>query len=135
MKSERRKDKILEFLKKNGTVKVTNLSKALKVSEVTIRNYLTDMENKGLLTRVHGGAIFSYRPYYSMNLNQRLETNRQAKERIAKENAERAEKAKSHTSVNHANVNVKPYNHEEAMKAQKEMIEKSIEASKNAGKR
>lgn len=63
------------------------------------------------------------------------ETVEEAKERIAKENAERAEKAKSHTSVNHANVNVKPYNHEEAMKAQKEMIEKSIESAKNAGKR
>ena len=87
MKSEKRKDKILEILKRNGTVRVTNLSKALKVSEVTVRNYLTDMENKGLLTRVHGGAIFSYRPYYSMNLNQRLETNRQIKERIAKKAA------------------------------------------------
>ena len=52
------------------------------------------------------------------------ETLEEAKERIAKENAERT-----------PNVNVKPYNHEEAMKAQKEMIQKSIEASKNAGKR
>jgi len=87
MKLDKRKDKILEILKKNGTVRVTNLSKTLNVSEVTVRNYLTDMENKGLLTRVHGGAIFSYRPYYSMNLNQRLETNRQVKERIAKKAA------------------------------------------------
>lgn len=87
MKPDKRKDKILEILKKNGTVRVTNLSKTLNVSEVTVRNYLTDMENKGLLTRVHGGAIFSYRPYYSMNLNQRLETNRQIKERIAKKAA------------------------------------------------
>lgn len=87
MKLDKRKDKILEILKKNGTVRVTNLSKTLNVSEVTVRNYLTDMENKGLLTRVHGGAIFSYRPYYSMNLNQRLETNRHIKERIAKKAA------------------------------------------------
>ncbi len=50
------------------------------------------------------------------------ETLEEAKERIAKENAERTAKIPS-------------YNHEEAMKAQKEMIEKSIEASKNAGKR
>ena len=87
MKLDKRKDKILEILKKNGTVRVTNLSKTLNVSEVTVRNYLTDMESKGLLARVHGGAIFSYRPYYSMNLNQRLETNRQIKERIAKKAA------------------------------------------------
>lgn len=87
MKTEKRKNKILEMLNKNGAVRVTTLSKALKVSEVTVRNYLTDMENKGLLTRVHGGAIFSYRPYYSMNLNQRLETNRESKEHIAKKAA------------------------------------------------
>lgn len=87
MKTDKRKEKILEILQKTGTVRVSNLSKALKVSEVTIRNYLSDMESKGFLTRVHGGAIFSYRPYYSMNLNQRLDTNRKIKETIAKETA------------------------------------------------
>ena len=50
------------------------------------------------------------------------ETLEEAKERIAKEQSQ-------------VNVNVPKYNHEEAMKTQKEMIEKSIEASKNAGKR
>ncbi len=87
MKTDKRKNKILELLKKNGTVRVTNLSKSLNVSEVTVRNYLTDLENKGLLTRVHGGAICTYKPYYSMNLNQRMETNRQTKELIAKKAA------------------------------------------------
>ena len=58
------------------------------------------------------------------------ETLEEAKARIAAEQAERTEKTNSH-----ANVEVKKYNHEEAMKAQKEMIEKSIEASKNAGNR
>lgn len=55
-----------------------------------------------------------------------------AKERIAKEQAERTETASNHANVN---VEVPKYDHEEAMKAQQEMIEKSIEASKNAGKR
>ncbi len=87
MKTEKRKTKILEMLKKHGSVRVSSLSKALGVSEVTVRNYLTDMESKGLLTKVHGGAVFSYRPYYSMNLNQRLETNRASKDSIAKKAA------------------------------------------------
>lgn len=56
------------------------------------------------------------------------ETLEEAKERLAKEQAERMEKTNS-------NVNVPKYDHEAAMKAQKERIEKSIEASKNAGKR
>ena len=79
-----RKQKILELIQKEGSVKVTDLSHRLDISEVTVRNYLTDMENKGLLSRVHGGAMSTYKPYYSMNLNQRLETNQLEKEQIAK---------------------------------------------------
>lgn len=75
MLPEERKQQILELLKKKDSVKVTELSQLFDVSEVTIRNYLADMENKGLLSRIHGGAISSYKPYYSMNLGQRLETN------------------------------------------------------------
>ncbi len=49
----------------------------------TVRSYLEDMEKKGLLTRVHGGAVSSYKPYYSMNLTQRLEANQTQKVDIA----------------------------------------------------
>lgn len=86
-----RKQKILELLEKNGEVKVTELSRLFDISEVTIRNYLADMENKGLLSRVHGGAISSYKPYYSMNLNQRLETNQKEKNKIAETVAQMVE--------------------------------------------
>lgn len=88
MTSEQRKQKISELLKENDTVRVTELSRLLEVSEVTIRSYLEDMEKKGLLTRIHGGAVSSYKPYYSMNLNQRLETNQTAKVEIAERIAE-----------------------------------------------
>ena len=83
MTAEQRKQKILDMLKENDSVRVTNLARHFGVSEVTIRTYLEDMEKKGLLSRVHGGAVSSYKPYYSMNLNQRLETNQQAKVSIA----------------------------------------------------
>ena len=83
MTTEQRKQKILDLLKENDSVRVTNLARLFGVSEVTIRTYLEDMEKKGLLSRVHGGAVSSYKPYYSMNLNQRLETNQQAKVAIA----------------------------------------------------
>lgn len=83
MVSDDRKQKILDLLKTNGSVKVAELSRIFDVSEVTIRNYLADMESKGLLSRVHGGALSSYKPYYSMNLNQRLETNQSEKVKIA----------------------------------------------------
>ncbi len=84
MELNERKQKILELLEKNGTVKVTELTKILGTSEVTVRNYLADMESKGLLTRIHGGALSSYKPYYSMNFSQRLETNQNQKTAIAK---------------------------------------------------
>ncbi|MBE6601673.1 MAG: DeoR/GlpR transcriptional regulator [Ruminococcaceae bacterium] len=83
MTAEQRKQKISELLKENDSVRVTELSRLFDVSEVTIRSYLEDMEKKGLLSRVHGGAVSSYKPYYSMNLNQRLETNQKEKVEIA----------------------------------------------------
>ncbi len=83
MIADERKQQILNLLKKNGSVKVSELSRLFDVSEVTIRNYLADMESKGLLSRIHGGAMSSYKPYYSMNLTQRLETNQMEKVSIA----------------------------------------------------
>ena len=78
-----RKKQILDLINSNGSVRVTELSSLFSISEVTIRNDLADMENKGLLTRVHGGAVSSYKPYYNMSLNQRMSTNQGQKEIIA----------------------------------------------------
>jgi len=86
-----RKKIILDLLEKNGSVRVSELSQMFDVSEVTVRNYLTDMESMGLLTRTHGGAISSYKPYCSMNFNQRLETNHSEKDQIGKKIAEMIE--------------------------------------------
>ena len=64
----------------------------------------------------------------------------EAKERITKEQAEIQKKNRNYAnveipSVNTPNVEVKPYDVEAAMKSQKEMVKKSIEAAKNVGKR
>ncbi len=67
MTAEQRKQKILDQLRDNDSVRVSELSKQFSISEVTIRTYLEDLEKKGLLTRVHGGAICTYKPYYSMS--------------------------------------------------------------------
>jgi len=83
MTTEQRKQKILELLKEKDSVRVTSLARVLGVSEVTVRAYLEELEKKGFLSRVHGGAVSSYKPYYSMNLNQRLETNQKEKTEIA----------------------------------------------------
>ncbi|MBE6701449.1 MAG: DeoR/GlpR transcriptional regulator [Ruminococcaceae bacterium] len=83
MIADDRKKQILEQLNTNGTVRVGELSQLFDVSEVTIRSYLDDMEKKGLLSRIHGGAVISYKPYYNMGLNQRIKTNQSEKKEIA----------------------------------------------------
>jgi DeoR/GlpR family transcriptional regulator of sugar metabolism len=51
-----RRDGILEMLHEDGNVKVVNLSKIFKVSEVTIRQDLEKLEADGIVIREHGGA-------------------------------------------------------------------------------
>ncbi len=82
MTSEERKKKILDIINKEGKVKVTSLSRRFGISEVTVRSDLADMEYNGLLKRIHGGAVSSYKPYYTMNLTQRMEANRTGKKAV-----------------------------------------------------
>ncbi len=85
MNISERKEKILELLSKKGKVKVSELSKLFDTSNITIRSDLADLEDKGLLFRVHGGAVNSYKSYCDMDLKQRLDTNHRAKLLIAKQ--------------------------------------------------
>lgn len=52
-----RRNQILQKLDADGEVFVDELSKAFKVSEVTIRNDLDQLEHKNLLIRARGGAM------------------------------------------------------------------------------
>lgn len=56
-KTAYRRSRILEELETNGQVNVNELSAALGVSEVTIRNDLDKLEKNNLLVRAHGGAF------------------------------------------------------------------------------
>lgn len=80
-----RRNNIIEILNKSGSVNVSDLSKRFGVSGVVIRTDLTELENQGMLTRVHGGAITSYKSYYDMSLIQRANTHAEEKQQIAKE--------------------------------------------------
>ena len=85
MNISERKEKILELLSEKGEVKVSELSELFNTSNITIRSDLADLEDKGLLFRVHGGAVNSYKSYCDMDLKQRLDTNHKAKLLIAKQ--------------------------------------------------
>lgn len=53
---QEREQYMLDLLARDGSLSVAALARDLSVSEVTIRTSLRDLENRGLLTRVHGGA-------------------------------------------------------------------------------
>lgn len=82
---ESRRNKIIEILTQQGRVKVVELSKLFGTSEVTIRSDLSELENMGLLERIHGGAVSTYRSYYNMSLHERMKANEEEKRRIAQE--------------------------------------------------
>ena len=64
MFAEERQKKFLELLKKIRRVSNTELIKKFGVSGTTIRIDLTELEQKGLLSRTHGGAILKEDPVF-----------------------------------------------------------------------
>ena len=57
MKKKDRQQKIIEEVSINRKVSSSVLAQKLSVSEDTIRRDIKELHNKGLLTKVHGGAI------------------------------------------------------------------------------
>jgi DeoR/GlpR family transcriptional regulator of sugar metabolism len=55
--AHQRQHYILEVLRQRGNVRVIDVSEHLDVSEMTIRRDLAELEDKGLLQRVYGGAV------------------------------------------------------------------------------
>ncbi len=65
-KKDKRMKQIVEMLQREGEVSVKALSDKLLTSEMTIRRYLDDLEDNGLIKRIHGGAI----PVSSFNITE-----------------------------------------------------------------
>lgn len=61
LKIDVRRSKILEQLKLQGKVSVSQLAASLSATPVTIRNDLTALEQDGYLVRVQGGAVIAPR--------------------------------------------------------------------------
>ena len=65
-KKDKRMKQIVEMLQREGEVSVKTLSDKLLTSEMTIRRYLDNLEDNGLIKRIHGGAI----PISSFNITE-----------------------------------------------------------------
>ena len=77
MLSSERQKKILNLLDENGSIQVSELIDLFNVSDMTIRRDLILLERKGLLRRVHGGAVLnrgrSYEPPFLSRTSSFLE--------------------------------------------------------------
>jgi len=74
---------ILELLSEAGRMEVTALAEQLGVSQVTVRKDLDGLEQKGILRREHGYAVFGG----SDDMNNRLALHYEEKRQIAKKAA------------------------------------------------
>lgn len=89
MTTYERHQTILRLLQERGSVKGIELAKILQVSEGTIRNDLTALEQQGELERIHGGAIAKDNPnVYIPILTDKAQINAIAKKQIARWAAE-----------------------------------------------
>lgn len=55
--TEERYEKILKTVKQNRSVKLPELCAMLNASESTVRRDLSALDERGLIKKVHGGAI------------------------------------------------------------------------------
>ena len=79
-----RRARILELLDSDGKISVPGLSDEFGVSEVTIRNDLGRLEEKGLLIRTRGGAIRQERVGIDYTLNEKQKQRYIEKQKIGK---------------------------------------------------
>lgn len=79
---------ILDNLYKNGFVSITDIADALKVSKVTIRKDIKDLEAKGILYKLHGCAkpVDPHVPDIELNIKENIK--REEKRRIAQKAVE-----------------------------------------------
>jgi DeoR/GlpR family transcriptional regulator of sugar metabolism len=75
---------ILTAVELKGTVRVVELAKELRVTEMTIRRDLSQLERQGLVKRVHGGGISARGRSYEPTLALRNTAHVAEKQRIAR---------------------------------------------------
>jgi len=88
---QNRMKEIIELLTEKDTVTVKEVSNNLNTSEITVRRYLNELEDEGIIRRIHGGAtliqnyVINRRNRYV--LEKEMELNRELKDKIGKKSA------------------------------------------------
>ena len=80
-----RLDELVKLVDRLGTITVAQIVESLKVSDMTVRRDLTELENQGKLTRIFGGAKSNKaQQYYEIPHEEKLFKNIEAKRAVAK---------------------------------------------------
>jgi DeoR/GlpR family transcriptional regulator of sugar metabolism len=81
MTREQRHQAVCDAVQATGRIRVADLASRMQVSEMTIRRDLEELEGRGALTRVHGGAVSnvsrSFEPGFAVRSMQRIDAKRQ----------------------------------------------------------
>ncbi|MDD3519688.1 MAG: DeoR/GlpR family DNA-binding transcription regulator [Actinomycetota bacterium] len=83
LKIDERRKRILEILRRDGQVRVSELSNLLGATVVTIRSDLDVLEQEGFLERTQGGAIQTVKNFYNLDFQNRKHENMYLKKAIA----------------------------------------------------
>lgn len=83
MLAQERQDKIEELLKEKSSLKVSEISELCNVSESTIRRDLQEMEEKNILMRTHGGAVWVNRTNFEPTFISKKDERNDEKRKIA----------------------------------------------------
>ena len=88
MKAAERHSKIIELIAESGQVTILDICSLFSVSEMTARRDLNELDRRGLLRRVHGGAIANLGRSYEPSFQTRSVKNQSAKTAIGLKAAE-----------------------------------------------
>ena len=86
-----RQSLILSHLADSESVRTIELATILEVTDETVRRDLENLEQRGELLRIHGGAVRPNQSRVELALTERKQVNREAKTAIARFAAERIE--------------------------------------------
>ncbi|MBP1860540.1 DeoR/GlpR family DNA-binding transcription regulator [Rhizobium herbae] len=83
MKPEDRRQKIMDILMETGSASVEDLAGRFGVSKMTVHRDLDDLEQAGLLRKVHGGASIQSSPQFESDFRYREKIAAEEKRRLA----------------------------------------------------
>ena len=82
MYAPERQREIVRWVRRDGRVEVAALAEHFGITTETVRRDLTRLERRGVVRRVHGGALAVEEVGYELDLEQRMALHRDEKERI-----------------------------------------------------